>query len=84
MGKGSKIATFQIGKAGFTQGLIETLKTSFKDRENIKVVLLKSAGHTREKTQEIAEKIVSGLGENYTYKIIGFTINIKKWRKIKR
>ncbi len=77
----SRIATFQIGKSGFNPSLLETLKTAFKDRENIKVVLLKSSGHTKEKTQEIAEEIVSGLGENYTYRIIGFTINLKKHRK---
>jgi len=76
------IVTFQIGKAGFTEGLVETLKNAFKDRENIKVVLLKSAGHTKEKAQEIAEKIVGGLGRNYTYRIVGFTINLKKWRKL--
>ena len=28
-----------------------------------------------------AEKIVSKLGNNYTYRIIGFTVFIKKWRK---
>ncbi|MEM4270802.1 MAG: hypothetical protein QXO70_01760, partial [Candidatus Pacearchaeota archaeon] len=63
------------------QSFLETLKNAFKDRENVKVVLLKSTHHTKEKTKEIAEKIVVGLGKNYTYKIIGFTINLKKWRK---
>lgn len=78
------IVTFQIGKTSFNLGLIETLKNAFKDRENVKIVLLKSAGHTQEKAQEIAEKVVSNLGNNFTYKIIGFTINLKKWRKAVR
>lgn len=77
----SNIATFQIGKSGFSPSLLETLKTAFKDRESVKVVLLKSSGHTKEKAKEIAESIVLGLGTNYTYRIVGFTISLHKWRK---
>jgi RNA-binding protein YhbY len=77
-------ATFQIGKKGFTPELIGTLKSAFEKRENVKVVLLKSAGHTKEKTKEVADKILTGLGKRFTSRIIGFTIFIKKWRKDKR
>lgn len=74
--------TMQIGKNGLTEGIVETLKVNFKKRESVKIVLLKSAGHDREKTREIAEKIKQELGKNYTYKIIGFTIFLKKWRRV--
>lgn len=77
-------ATFQIGKEGFKESLVETLKNAFKTRENVRVVLLKSSGHTKSSTKGIAEKIVDKLGRNYTYRIVGFTIFIKKWRRVMR
>ncbi len=77
-------ASIQIGKKGLTSGIIEYLKNAFKNRENMKVHILKSAGHNKEKVKKIGEEIVDELGKKYTYKIIGFTIFIKKWRKIMR
>ncbi len=55
-----------------------------KNRKNIKVCVMKSAGHKKEKVKEYSEKILEKLGKNYTAKIIGFTINVKKWRKARR
>ena len=77
-------ATLHIGKNGLNSGILETLKTCFKDREAMKIVLLKAAGHTKENVREIAEKIKGELGNKFTYKIVGFTIFLKKWRKAKR
>lgn len=76
-------ATFHIGKKGLNSGIIENLKNCFKEREAMKIVLLKAAGHTKENVREIAEKIKGELGDKYTYKIVGFTIFLKKWRKAK-
>lgn len=77
-------AMIQIGKNGLTSGVFEIIRNSFKPRENVKVVLLKGAGHTKENTKEIAEKILEELGNKYTYKIVGFTIFLKKWRKARK
>lgn len=73
--------SMQIGKNGLTENFLISLKNVFKKYENVKIVILKSAGHDREKVREMAEKIQAELGKNYTYKIIGFTIFLKKWRK---
>ncbi len=73
--------TIQIGKNGLTSGIIQTIKNAFKTRKNVKIQLLKSAGHTKQKTQEIADEIIQKLGKKYTYKILGFSIFLKKWRK---
>lgn len=77
----TKQAVLQIGKKGLTEGIIEKMKNCFKTREDVKVCLLKSAGRDRETIKEIADKIQKELGEKYTYKIVGFTIFLKKWRK---
>jgi RNA-binding protein YhbY len=77
----SNQAVVQIGKNGFTSGTIVIIKNCFKTHNDVKVSLLKSAGHDKETVKEIAEKIVEELGKKYTYRIVGFTIFLKKWRK---
>lgn len=71
----------QIGKNGLTSGVIESLRISFKKHQLVKISILKSAGREREKVKEMGEKIVSNLGNNYTCKIIGFTLIVRKWRR---
>jgi len=74
----------QLGKQGITNNFISGLKNCFSTHEIIKISVLKSAGHEREKIKEYAEKILGSLGRNYTARVIGFIIIIKKWRKNKR
>lgn len=71
----------QLGKNGITNNFIETLKSLFKNHENIKISVLKGAGHEKEKIRKYSEELLDKLGKNYTSKIIGFTIVVKKWRK---
>lgn len=75
------IGQIQLGKNGITENFIETLKNNFKKYQNIKVCVLKSAGHDREKVKKYSDEILNELGKNYTSKIIGFTISLKKWRR---
>ena len=76
-----KQTRLQIGKNGLTEGIIENLKLAFTTHQVVKISVLKSAGHERGDVQKIAEKIVSELGKKYTYKIIGFVIIVRKWRR---
>ncbi len=74
----------QIGKNGLTENFLETLKNHFKKHEQVRVSVLKSAGHEKAQVREIAEKMLEALGKNYTARVIGFKIVLKKWRKAKR
>jgi len=76
--------SMQIGKNGLTEGTIKWLKNAFKTHKLVKISVLKSGGHEREKVKEMADKMVSELGKNFTYRIVGFTISVRKWRKDKR
>jgi len=78
------ISSVQVGKNGVSDNLISTLKTHFKTRQNVKVVFLKNSTRDKKKLKKTAEEILSELGKNYTYKILGYTIFIKKWRKSQR
>ncbi len=82
--KMKKLGQVQIGKNKVSENFIETLKTHFKNHENMRVSVLRGAGADKKKVKEYSEEILSGLGKNYTSKIVGFTIFIKKWRKPKR
>lgn len=72
---------FQIGKLGITDGVIESLKLAFKNHKRIRISLLQSSRRNRQNIKDIAEEIVSKLGNHFEYRIIGFTIIVKKKSK---
>jgi len=74
----------QLGKNGITSNFVEMLKHHFIKNQNVRVSVLKSAGHERGKVRKYSEEILDKLGNNYTAKIIGFKIVLKKWRKAMR
>ncbi len=69
---------FQIGKNGVTDGVIESLNLSFKHHKTIRIAMLKSSTRDRNKIRLMADELVSRLGKNYTCKIIGFTVILRK------
>ena len=69
---------FQIGKNGLTSGIINSLELAFKNRKKIRIAVLKSGTRDRKRIKEIAEEIASRLNGNFRYKIIGFTIIMRK------
>lgn len=71
----------QIGKNGLTKEFIESLKNAFKNTDNARVSVLKSATRNRDELEKWAQSIIADLGKNYTSKIIGWTIVLTKWRK---
>lgn len=78
----------QIGKQGITNNFIGGIQHMFNNRRNVKISVLKSARpegkEGKVKVKEYADEILDKLGKNYTAKIIGFTINLKMWRKPQR
>lgn len=73
----------QLGKKGISQGFLEDLKKRFGKFSNktIKIHVLKSARESKQDVKKYAEEIVSKLGKKFTYRVIGFTIVLRKWRK---
>ena len=74
----------QLGKQGLTPEFIGNVKKAFENVESVRISLLKGSGRDREKTAEIKDKILEGLGPKYTARVIGFTIVLRKWRKARR
>ncbi len=73
----------QLGKKGLTPEFLENLKKRFEKYQNktIKIHVLQSARESKEDVKKYAKEINNFLGDKFTYKIIGFSIFLKKWRK---
>lgn len=72
------VLKFQIGKNGITPNVIESLSLAFKKHKQVRISVLKSAVRDKERVKEMAEEIKNALGENYAYRVIGFTIIMRK------
>lgn len=83
----SEIILFQLGKQGLTDGFIDLLASAFKKHDLTKVSILKACTRDKVEIKEIANKICLELEgrekKKFTSKIVGFTLFIKKWRKLK-
>lgn len=75
------IRQMQLGKQGITENFINSLKNQFKNSQVVKVYVLKSASRDREEIKQFRDELLKNLGKNFTGKIIGFTIILRKWRK---
>ena len=75
------IGQIQLGKNGITDSFISSLEDYFKNCQNVRVSVLKNCCRDRTELKKISQEILDKLGKNYTTKVIGFTIVVKKWRK---
>ncbi len=57
------------------------VKSSFKNTENVRISVLKHATRDRSELKKWSETLLGELGINYTSKVIGWTIVLRKWRK---
>lgn len=71
----------QIGKKGLTDEFLENIKANFKNVENIRITVLKSATRDKAQFKEIKETILKELGPKFTCRSLGYVLILKKWRK---
>ena len=76
----------QLGKKGLTPEFLQVLKKRFEKTEvkNIKIKVLPNARESRDDVKKYAESIVKYLGKKFNFRIIGFSIFVKKFRKEQR
>jgi len=73
----SLLATFQIGKNGLTDGVIESLSLALKHHKQVRISVLKSACRDRDELKKIALKLREKLPVK-NHRIIGYTIILIK------
>ena len=73
----------QLGKKGLTPEFIKDIETRLDKYRNmtLKISVLKSARESKADVKKYAEEIIAKLGKKYTYRTLGFSIFLKKWRK---
>lgn len=69
---------FQIGKNGITEGAINSLNLILKTHSQIRISALKSSGRNKNNIKEIADEIINKLAYRCHYRILGFTIILKR------
>ncbi len=72
---------FQIGKNGMTQGVIDSINSILKTHTQVRISVLKSANRDKDKVKEMADEITTKANYPSSYKIIGFTIILRKQSK---
>jgi len=77
----ANLIKLQLGKNGLTEGFITNVKTAFKEAESVRISVLRSSTRDKNQLEEWTSKIISELGPNFTSKIIGYTIVLRKWRR---
>jgi len=75
------IPTLQMGKNGLSEAFIEQVRTIFKKEQFMKISILKSACRNKTEAKLIAERLMESLGSNYDYKLIGYVLAVRKFRK---
>lgn len=80
---------FQVGKSGVTPGVLESLGMVFKNHKQVRISVLKSSGRNKKNIPDMATDLSEGLTkitkDDYSIKIIGFTIIlIKNSKKMKK
>ena len=75
--KNLPVPKIQIGKSGITEGFVQSLASTLKTHKKLKIVVLKSAGHDKEKTKELAKELETKLPGVRT-KTLGFVITLMR------
>lgn len=78
------LARFQIGKNGVTDNFRDSLASAFKTRKILKISVLKGAVRDKEKVKEMAEELINSMEGSYKYRVIGFTIVLRKSNKVQK
>ena len=68
----------QIGKNGLTQGVIDSINLGLKTHDQIRISVLKSVERNKKAIVQMADEISNRANYNCNYRIIGFTIILRK------
>lgn len=76
-----QLKRLQIGKNGLTDAFVEQVRTFFKNETLLKISILKSACRDKDEARKIGDELVGKLGKNFNYRLIGYVLTIKKFRR---
>lgn len=74
---------FQIGKNGVASGAIDSLSLALKTHSQIRISVLKSSKRDKNSIRQMADEIIQKVSYPCNYRIIGFTIILRKRSGVK-
>jgi len=76
-----QIKRIQLGKKGLTEEFINQARDLFKNEEIIKISILKSACRNKNDAEKLADNLMESLGKNFDYRLVGYVLTVRKFRK---
>ncbi len=75
----------QLGKKGLTKEFIKDIERRLEKHRNaiVKISVLKSARENKTDVKRYSDELINKLGEKYTSRTLGFSIFLRKWRKVR-
>jgi RNA-binding protein YhbY len=81
MVRASNVKKLQMGKNGLSPEFLEQVRKMFESTKTIRVSLLKTATRDRAHAKEIADNLISSLGTNFRYTMVGYTLIVRRSKK---
>ncbi len=69
---------FQIGKAGITDGTVQSLRNALKTHKIIRVSVLKGAAPDKAKVASMAQELRTLFKDTIGIRVVGFTIIVRR------
>jgi len=79
-----QIKRLQIGKNGLSIAFIEQVKGFFENEEVLKISILKSACRDKKDAVKLSDSLMDSLGKKYSYKLVGYVLTVRRFRKDQR
>ena len=76
-----QIKRLQLGKNGLSHEFIEQARKIFEDEQILKISILKSACRNKQDAEKIGQDLVDALGKNYIFRLIGYVLTVRKFRR---
>jgi len=75
------VKRFQMGKNGLSDEFVEQIRSAFKGEEVVKISILRSACRDKKDAKKIADDLVDMLGKKFIYKMVGYVLTVRRFRK---
>ena len=78
------VKRLQMGKNGLSPAFVEQVRGVFENENSVKISILKSACRDKKDAEKIGTDLVDALGKNFIYRLVGYVLTVRKFRKAQR
>ena len=78
------VKRLQMGKNGLSPAFVEQVRGVFENENSVKISILKSACRDKKDAEKIGTDLVDALWKNFIYRLVGYVLTVRKFRRIVR